>query len=129
MVPASFPSHWRRAVEHGDASAFAQAEDLIAFFTATGAKTGGYGTFMKLTDGEKENLAMLQSRYPDESLEANMRTRTKRSEAAQAIIAKSKANLGSASAPASTAKEPEKPKVNAWDKAIAKANDKLAKGF
>ncbi|MBZ9927758.1 hypothetical protein FJW04_21920 [Mesorhizobium sp. B2-7-3] len=130
MIPNTFAAHWRRAIESGDASGFKDREDLVGFFTATGANTGAYDTFMKLTDDEKDHVVEMRSRYSGESLEAATRAHAKRSEAAQAIIAKNRANLGGGdpAVAAAAAKVPEKSKVSAWDRAIAATNEKLARG-
>lgn len=116
MIPNNFAANWRRAIESGDASGFMDREDLVGFFTATGANTGGYDTFMKLTDDEKDHVVEMRSHYPAESLEAATRAHAKRSEAAQAVIARNKANLVTTPA----ASEP--PKSVSWEKAIAKTN-------
>lgn len=69
MTSSTFPAHWRKAVESGDASGFTDREDLIAFFGATYA----YSTFMALSEDQRMNVVDLRSACSDASLEAKMR--------------------------------------------------------
>ncbi|MER9840148.1 hypothetical protein NKJ59_02660 [Mesorhizobium australicum] len=114
-IPASFASHWRRALETGDASGFTNDADMIAFFGATRV----YDTLMAMSDTEKDHLIALRTSHPDQFSDAISKDHARRSEAAQAVIAKNRANLGGAPiAP----KAPEKPKAKSWDEVIAKFN-------
>lgn len=57
MIPNQFPSHWRAAIERGDASGFTSAEDAIAFFDAT----SNSGCFLSLTEAQRGNVADLRA--------------------------------------------------------------------
>jgi hypothetical protein len=80
-IPSTFPAHWRKAVEAGDASGFTDAEDAIAFFDAT----SNSGCFSSLSEAQRGNVADLRSvdALANLHLESIMRRHAREREAEQ----------------------------------------------
>lgn len=75
-IPATFPAHWRAAIDRGDLSGFTAREDLIKFFIAT----SNHGCFQDLSTEQRENVAEARGEPTGAHSEAMMRLHGKRSQ-------------------------------------------------
>lgn len=125
-IYGKFPTHWRKAVDLGDASGFAARADLVEFFK----QTSGDG-LAALSDAQRGHVVDLRSAFGaeyDQAHYALLAERDRETDRAAAAIAPAFAPAGSSGLQASpeAARETRAAKVAAgWDAAIAKVNADL----
>lgn len=125
-IYSTFPAHWRKALDVGDASGFTARADLVEFFK----KTSGDG-LAALSDAHRERVVDLRSAFAaeyDAAHYALVEERDRAAARAAAAVAPAFAPTAMSGLQASPEAAPEAraAKIAAdWDAAIAKVNANL----